>query len=97
MSSVYDNKGKSFTPVVHTIATPVIIQTATNRIKGNLHLREAERIKDVLNASEDYIAVTDATVMDGDGIVNIYQAPFLALNRANVIWVIEDSPKQPGS
>lgn len=97
MSSVYDNKGKTFTPMVHTVPAAVLIQTATNRIKGNLHLREAERIKDVLNASEDFIALTEAIVMDVDGIAIVYKTQFLALNRTHVIWVIEDSDKQLNS
>lgn len=90
MSSVYDKKGKTFTQVVNKHTVPVIIQTQTNRIKGNMHLRESERIKDALNDSHDFIAVTSVVVFDTDGIAQIHQTEFMALNRANIVWVIED-------
>lgn len=89
MSTHYDSKGKTFTPVISTQHTPVTIQTTTNRIVGNMHLRENERLKDALNTSEDFIAITDAQILDLEGLNLISQAEFLAINRQRIVWVRE--------
>lgn len=89
MSTHSRSQGKAFRPVISTEHTPVMIQTTTNRIVGNMHLRENERIKDALNTSEDFIAITDAQVLDIEGLNLISQAEFLALNRRSIVWVKE--------
>ena len=87
-------------PVIETRETPAIVQTDTNRIRGKLHLRENERIKDALNTSDTFIAITEAKVFDVEGLALLYETGFLALNRQKVVWVIEDGcsigASQPG-
>ena len=90
MNAQDERIGKSFTHVYSTQGISVIIQTSTHNIHGNLHLRENERIKDALNTSEHFVAITDATVFDLPGKTLLYKAEFLAINLANVEWVIED-------
>ena len=83
------NLGGQF-PRIETTAVPVIVQTASNRMKANIHLRENERIKDALNTSDDFIALTGVKVFDAQGLTLQYETPFLAINRRELIWVIED-------
>ncbi len=75
---------------IETSKLPVIIQCETSRIRGKIHLRENERIKDALNTSEEFIALTDVKIFDRDGLSLIYESGFLAINRKKMIWIIED-------
>jgi hypothetical protein len=86
MATHYDEKGKFFTDVISKKNIPVRIQTIHNRIKGILHIRRGERLKDELNNSEQFLAVTDVTIYDNDS-TELYRIDFLALNRNNIIWV----------
>ncbi len=86
------NKERGFRPLISTQQFPVIIQTVHNRIKGNLHARESERIKDALNSIEPFIALTQVRIFDVDGSVELKKSEFLAINRSKIIWVIEDKP-----
>ena len=90
MSTPYEEKGKIFTPVVTKREFPVMIQTGTNRLRGFLHLREDERLKDVINSSEEFIAVTQVELFDQEGKQALLKTDFLALNRRQIIWVVED-------
>lgn len=90
MNTDFKTAGKTFSHVVHTQGFPVVIQTASNRIYGTLHLREKERIKDSLNLSEPFIAVTKARVYDTEGKTLLHETDFLALNRRSIDWVFED-------
>lgn len=86
-------KERGFRPQISTLQFPVIIQTAHNRIIGNLHTRENERIKDALNSTEAFIALTHVQIFDVDGKVELNKSDFLAISRRNIIWVIEN--RQP--
>ena len=97
MSIHYDEKGKFFTDVILKEAVPVIIQTHTNRIRGNIYVRPAERIKDQINQEDMFLAVTEAIVFDLTG-KELYHSDFLLVNRAHLIWLLpEDQLRQPGS
>lgn len=85
-----NNRERGFRPIVNTTAFPVIIQTADNRIHGNLHARENERIKDVLNSTETFIALTQVQILDIHGTLELRKSDFLAINRAQIVWVIEN-------
>ncbi len=93
----FDSKGKFFTPVVDKDVVPSRIQTTNGMVCGNLHIRPGERIKDLLNESSDFVAVTQATAYRPDGEM-ILEAEFLALNTRYVVWVAEekrDSASKP--
>ena len=96
-------KERGFRPQVNTTKYRVIIQTIHNQIRGSLHARENERIKDALNSNELFIAITDVRIFNSDGTAELRKSEFLAINRSHVIWIIESKPttgslsgKKPG-
>ncbi len=93
MANEFDEKGKIFTNVVSKRPVPVLIQTSTQRIQGKLHVPPTERIKDELNASEQFLAITDATIYGDKGEV-LYKSQFLTLNRDTIVWLIPEEELQ---
>jgi len=89
MSTEYDEKGKIFTDIVSKIPIQATIQTTTHLMQGRLHVRRGERIKDELNQNENFLALTEVSVLDLDG-QTLFQAPFLAVQRAHIVWVIPE-------
>ncbi len=89
MVTHYDDKGKIFTQVVAKQPVQVIIQTIQNRIRGAVYIRPDSRIKDDLNASEAFLAVTDAVVYN-DQNEALYKTGFLVVNTSHIIWVIPE-------
>lgn len=89
MTFEYDEKGKIFTEHISKIAVYATIQTTTHLIRGRLHVRRDQRIIDELDLDENFLAITDVTVLGADGQV-LFQSPFLALRRTNIIWVIPE-------
>jgi len=86
MSIEYDEKGKIFTDVVSKIAVHATVQTTTHMMRGRIHVRKDQRIKDELDGSESFLALTDVSVLGSDG-ETLFQAPFLALRRTHIVWV----------
>lgn len=95
MSIEYDEKGKFFTDIVPKIAVPSVLQTTVQLIRGNVHVRQGERLKDELDRQEPFLAVTEASVLGPDGQVE-FQAPFLAVLRSQIVWVLPDEEKSKG-
>ena len=96
MSLHYDEKGKFFTEYVSKEAIKAVIQTATNRIEGFIYIRSGDRISDFLNKSEQFLAVTDATVYDLNGN-QLSCCDFIALNLDQVIWLMPVNEKESDS
>jgi hypothetical protein len=92
MTIEYDDKGKIFTEIVSKVPTPATIQTTTHLIRGRLHVRKDQRIKDELDLNENFIALTDVSVLGPDG-QTLFQAPFLAVRRSHIVWVIPEQVK----
>src|SRR5574341_1251489 len=90
MAIEFDEKGKFFTDVVSKIAVHATVQTATQLLRGNVHVRQGERLKDELDRDELFLAMTDTAVIGADGKV-LFQAPFLAVRRSQIVWVMPDS------
>ncbi len=86
-------KGKIFTQVISKKPVPVIVQTTQHTIRGTLHVRPSERIIDELNASIQFIAITEASVLDLQGNL-VYKSNFLTLNKEHVVWIIPDEEIQ---
>jgi hypothetical protein len=86
MSTHYDEKGKFFTDIISKRNIPVIIQTITNRMEGIVHVRRGERLKDELDSSEKFMAVTDVVIFDSQG-AELYRVEFLAINRNKIVWI----------
>jgi len=93
MTFEYDEKGKIFTDIVSKVAIPATIQTTTHLIRGHLHVRRDQRIKDELDLNENFLAMTEVTVMGPDG-QTLFQAPFLALRRSHIVWVLPEQDQR---
>ncbi len=93
MPQEIDDKGKIFTEVVRKEPIQVVIQTRNNRIHGTMHKRSDHRMIDKLNKAEAFIPLTAVTVMDVNGKTELLKNDFLALNREEIIWLIEMGEK----
>jgi len=89
MTIEYDEKGKRFTDIVTKQPIDATIQTVTHLLRGRIHVRRDQRIKDELDVDEKFLAVTDVNVLTSDG-QTLFEAPFLAVNRAHIIWVLPE-------
>lgn len=97
MTIEYDEKGKIFTDIVSKIAVQATIQTTTHLLRGQMHVRRDQRIKDELDVDESFLPLTDVSVLGPDGQV-LFQAPFLAVRRSHIVWVIpEQNKREEGS
>jgi hypothetical protein len=83
----YDERGKIFTRVVNKVPVSVIIQTTVQLIHGKVHIKPEERLSDELNLEENFLPVTNAVIYNLEGKI-LYQANFLSINRAQVIWIL---------
>ena len=92
MTFEYDEKGKIFTEIISKVPILATIQTTTHLMRGRLHVRKDQRIKDELDANENFLALTDVSVLGPDG-QTLFQAPFLAVRRSHIIWVIPEQDK----
>ena len=92
MTIEYDDKGKIFTDIVSKIAIYATVQTTTHLIRGRIHVHRDQRIKDELDLDESFLALTDVSVLAADGQV-AFQAPFMAVNRTHIVWVIPEQNK----
>jgi hypothetical protein len=93
----YDEKGKVFSHIVHKDVHFVRIQTVTHQITGEVYVQHERRIKDELEFSEQFIAVTTARVYKLDGSL-AYEAPFITVNRNHIVWLaLEDEPTTHGT
>ena len=87
MTIEYDDKGKVFTDVVSKVAIPAVVQTTQHLIRGNIHVRRDERLKDELDRDELFLAMTDASMIGAEG-QEMHKARFVAVRRAQIVWVM---------
>jgi hypothetical protein len=87
MTIEYDDKGKFYTDIVKKLPVPVVIQTITHLVRGLVHVREGERLKNELERDELFLAVTLASIY-GTGDSLLFTAPFMAVQRAQIIWIM---------
>jgi hypothetical protein len=84
----YDEKGKIYTNVVTKLPVEALVQTTLQLIRGTLHIRQGERVKDELDRDELFLAITNASVYATDDKTVLHQAPFLAVRRSQIIWIL---------
>ena len=89
MSIEYDEKGKIFTDIVSKISIYVTVQTTTHMIRGRMHVQRDQRVKDELDRDEKFLALTDVQVLGTDG-QTVFNAPFLAVDRDHIVWVMPE-------
>lgn len=87
MTIEYDDKGKFFTDVVKKIPITAVIQTTTHLVRGLIHIRQGERLKNELERDEKFLAVTHATIHGEDNAI-IFTSPFMALQRSQIVWLM---------
>lgn len=87
MTIEYDDKGKYYTNVIHKVPVPAIVQTTTALVRGLVHVRQDERLKDELENDERFLAMTEVTVTDQNGNIT-FNGPFLAIQKQQVVWVM---------
>ena len=92
MTIEYDDHGKIFTDIVSKIAIYATVQTTTHLMRGHIHVRRDQRIKDELDLDENFLALTDVSVLTADGQV-AFQAPFIAVKRTHIVWVVPEQNK----
>jgi hypothetical protein len=94
MTIEYDDKGKFYTNRITKTAKSVIIQTTIHLIRGYIHVKLGERIKDELDNDVVFLAVTNATIYDAKGYI-AYHTPFLSVQRGQIVWIMpaEDATK----
>jgi hypothetical protein len=89
MTIEYDEKGKRFTDIVTKRPVYATVQTTRQLMRGNIHVRRDQRIKDELDLEDKFLAITDVSILGEDGQV-LFQAPFLAINRDHIVWVLPE-------
>ncbi|NMB53564.1 MAG: hypothetical protein GYA15_02585 [Leptolinea sp.] len=94
MYSNFEEKGKIFTQVVTKKPINVTIQTTNQLIRGKIHIRPEDRVKDELNRKDLFIAVTDAIVFSSTGEA-LYHSGFLSVNTEQIIWLMPDEEVKP--
>jgi len=87
MTIEYDDKGKFYTDIVKKMPVPVVIQTVNHLVRGLVHVRDGERLKNELERDEMFLAVTHAAIYGADDKV-LYNVPFMAILRAQIIWIM---------
>jgi hypothetical protein len=87
MTIEYDEKGKFYTDRIKKIAEPAIIQTTTHLIRGFVHVKMGERLKDALDQDGSFVAITDANIFDANNNL-VYHSPFLIIQRGQIVWIM---------
>ncbi len=85
----YDEKGKFFTNFVTKNTVQAIVQTPRYRIRGEIHVRMGDRVKDELDRPEQFLAVTNAAIYDENDTL-LFEREFVSVNRDHIIWVIPE-------
>lgn len=91
MFADFEEKGKIFTQVVTKEPIEVIMQTTNGTIHGKVHVRLDERLKDELDNTSGFIAVTDAEIHFPDPNKAVIHTHFMAVNITHIVWV---TPKE---
>jgi hypothetical protein len=90
-----DQKGKFYTARVTKETVPVVITTATNIIRGAMHVMRESRLKDELNNPERFIAITNAGVFDLTGQTHLFSSEVFLVNKDLIVWVMPQEESQP--
>jgi hypothetical protein len=82
-----DSNGKIFTDRVRKERVACIIQTITQRIRGEAFKTTENRMLDDLNGGEQFIALTAAEIL-GSGDEVLARAEFMVINKQHIVWVL---------
>ncbi len=87
MAIEYDEKGKFFTDIISKEVIRVDIETVTQHIRGNVHVRKGDRLSDEINQPNLFLPVTQVEIRDHEGEL-LYNGDFLAVNRTQIVWLM---------
>ncbi len=96
MSIRYDQKGKFYTDVISKSKIFAYIQTTQQRIFGAIHVRDDERVSDAVNAADEFLAISDASVQDLQGEV-LFETDFIMVNRRHIVWLNPQDDETAGT
>ncbi|KAF0111591.1 MAG: hypothetical protein FD147_772 [Chloroflexi bacterium] len=91
MVTQFDEKGKIFTTLVSKQPVKVLIQLLTNQILGEIHVKRDGRLKDELDSTPKYIAVTNASILSVDGSTTLTKCRFMTINNNQIVWIIPET------
>jgi hypothetical protein len=87
MTIEYDEKGKYYTDIVKKMPVSATIQTSAHLVRGFVHVRQGERLKNELERDERFLAVTDARICGADDKV-LFTTAFMAIQRSQIVWIM---------
>ena len=93
MTFEYDDKGKFFTDIISKTQIDVLMQTTTHLIRGTIHVRENERLKDGLNRENSFLALTGVSIQNAEG-KTLYQNNFVAVQKKQIVWIIPEKNEE---
>jgi hypothetical protein len=73
---------------------PVLIQTSSQRLHGDVHVGLGKRLKDELDGGLQFLPVTNVVVYGTDGQA-VYRTHFLLINRDQLVWILPDEDLIP--
>lgn len=95
MVTEYNERGKFFTNIITKDPVHVLIQTANQRIEGEVHMRRDERLREEINQPERFLAITNAIIFDAIG-TELYRTNLLMINSSQIIWLTPFSEMNTG-
>lgn len=89
-----DEKGKYYTNHINKRTIPVVVEVDNNIVRGIVHLTLDNRLKDELNADENFIAITQAQVYERGTERLLYKTDVVIVNKQRIVWIFprESSP-----
>ena len=87
----FDEKGKIYTDIIQKQATWVTIQLPQSRVHGAIFVRNNERIKEALDDTGPFLALTQVEILSVNGSQVEQKTNFLAVNKSQIIWVMPDA------
>jgi hypothetical protein len=94
MPARFDKKGKYYTEKVTKDKIKVTIHTVVDKLSGYLHIQQDKRLKDDLNDSSGFLALTNGSVLNHQGD-ELDRFDFLAIKTEHIVWVIEEEDREP--
>jgi hypothetical protein len=87
-----NEKGKVFTTRVTKRRLLVTACVRNWIIEGAVHLSGDNRLKDELNDSETFVAVTEAELFHAQGEPPAYKTPVVIVQKSDIAWIFPHEP-----
>jgi hypothetical protein len=94
MVTQFNDKGKIFTDVIPKHPVKVWIQTVNSQIRGQIHVKHDTRIKDELDGTLKFLALTSASIFSEDGMKLTTKCGFMTVNIDQIVWIIPEDDLQ---